>query len=262
MLRRLPYLGRHGRANRWRRSRGALRVWAHRGASADATENTVAAFELARAQGADGVELDVRLDASGEVVVFHDEDLERLARRPGRVEELSADERRAVRLVGGHALPTLAEAIEAVGPLELNVELKSASPGRAGALARATAAVLRRSGAIDRVVVSSFDPLALLQCYRHLPELSLAYLFHSRQPAPLRRGWLSYAVGASLVHPDFPLCDEDSVRRWHAAGYAINVWTVDDPAELRRLDRLGVDGVFANAPGAARAALATPEPAP
>jgi glycerophosphoryl diester phosphodiesterase len=255
MLTRLPHVGRHGRATRWRRSRGHARIWAHRGASARATENTLAAFEAARDDGADGVELDVRLDASGEVVVFHDDDLLRLAERPGRVEELSSDERRAVRLRGDHGIPTLADAIESIGPLELNVELKSSSPGRAGALARATAAVIKRSGAMDRIVVSSFDPVALVQLYRHLPDSSLAYLFHSRQPRPMHRGWLSYAVGASLVHPDAALCTEASLRRWHAAGYAVNAWTVDDPAELRRLDALGIDGVFANDPAAARAVL-------
>ncbi len=255
MLARLPHLGRHGRATRWMRSRGRMRVWAHRGASAHATENTLAAFELAREQGADGIELDVRLDASGEVVVFHDDDLLRLAERPGAIEQLRADERREVKLLGGHAIPTLAEALAAAAPLEVNVELKSPRPGRAAALAKAAAEVIRKSGAMDRVVVSSFDPLALAQLYRHLPDVSLAYLFHSEQPWVLQRGWLGLAIGASLLHPNAPLCTERSVRRWHASGYAVNVWTIDDPRELRRLDALGVDGVFANDPAGARAAL-------
>jgi glycerophosphoryl diester phosphodiesterase len=255
VLARLPHLGRHGRATRWLRSRGRMRVWAHRGASAHVTENTLAAFELARQQGADGIELDVRLDASGDVVVFHDDDLRRLADRPEAVEALRGHDRRAVKLRGEHGIPTLAEALEAAGSLEVNVELKSAQPGRAGALARATAEVIRRSGAMDRVVVSSFDPLALAQLYRHLPEVSLAYLFHSEQPRLLHRGWIGWAVGASLLHPNHPLCTEASVKRWHASGYAVNVWTVDDPAELRRLDALGVDGVFANDPAGARAVL-------
>jgi glycerophosphoryl diester phosphodiesterase len=232
-----------------------MRIWAHRGASALETENTIAAFARARSDGADGIELDVRCDASGDVVVFHDDDLSRLAGRPGRLEQLSADQRRAVRLLGDHGIPTLAEALEAAGPLEVNIELKAPRPGRMGALASATAQVIRHSGAIDRIVVSSFDPMALLQLYRHLPDVSLAFLFHSRQPRLLHRGHLGLAVGASLLHPDAALCSADSVRRWHSAGYAINVWTVDDRSELRRLDALGVDGVFANDPARARAAL-------
>lgn len=255
LLARLPHVGRHGRATRWRRSRGRMRIWAHRGASAHVTENTLAAFALAREQGADGIELDVRLDGSGEVVVFHDDDLQRLAERPGAVETMPSAERRQVVLRGDHRIPTLAEALTAAGPLEVNVELKSARPGRAAALAKATAEVIRRSGAVDRVVVSSFDPLALAQLYRHLPEVSLAYLFHSEQPRLLHRGWIGLVIGASLLHPNYPLCTEESVKRWQAAGYAVNVWTVDDPTELARLDGLGVDGVFANDPAAARAAL-------
>lgn len=233
-----------------------MRVWAHRGASALVTENTLAAFERARADGADGIELDVRLDGDGTVVVFHDDELMRLAGRPGKVEDLSAAERRAVRLAGGHEIPTLAEALSAAGPLEVNVELKTPQLGRGEALARATAEALRKSGAMDRVVVSSFDPLALLQLYRHLPDVSLAYLFHAEQPRVLHRGWLGRVIGASLVHPEACLCTERSVARWQQAGYAVNVWTVDDPDELRRLDRLGVDGVFANDPARARSVLA------
>lgn len=258
VLTRLPHVGRHGRATRWRRSRGHMRLWAHRGASAVETENTLAAFERARQDGADGIELDVRLDADGEVVVFHDDDLLRLADRPGRIEELSRQERAAVVLRGGHHIPTLADALAAAGPLEVNVELKSPRPGGAGALARATAEVLRRSNATDRIVVSSFDPTALLQLYRHLPEISLAYLFHSQQPRLLHRGWLGRTIGASLLHPDYPLCSDAAIERWHSWGYAVNVWTVDDADELVRLDRLGADGVFTNHPARARAALAAP----
>src|SRR5439155_15946636 len=91
----VPHLGRLGRATRWRRTKGRPRVWAHRGDSAHETENTMAAFELARKAGADGVELDVRFDGERNVVVFHDSELERLLHRPGRMEELSADERKA-----------------------------------------------------------------------------------------------------------------------------------------------------------------------
>src|SRR4051794_40173519 len=91
----LPHLGRLGRATRWRRTKGRPRVWAHRGDSAHQFENTMAAFDAARVAGADGIELDVRLDAGGNVVVFHDSDLQRLAGRPGTMEALSPEERRA-----------------------------------------------------------------------------------------------------------------------------------------------------------------------
>jgi glycerophosphoryl diester phosphodiesterase len=247
LARLLPHLGRHDRANRWKRTRGRPRVWAHRGASALAPENTLAAFELARTAGADGIELDVRLDRDGTVVVFHDRDLSRLCGRPGCMEDLSASERQTLRVSGEH-VPTLAEVLDMLGDLELNVEIKSNKPGRMGALVDATAKVIRQSPRKDQILVSSFDPIALVQFHRHLPDLALAFLFGSDQPLPVRRGWVGTWMGASVLHPQHTLCNESSVKAWHTAGMPVNTWTVDDDAELLRLARLGVDGVFANNP--------------
>jgi glycerophosphoryl diester phosphodiesterase len=248
LARLVPHLGRLGRANRWKRTKGPPRIWAHRGDSAHEVENTMAAFELARAVGATGIELDVRFDGDGTVVVFHDHTLERLAGRPGRMEDLATDEREALRLGGKHAVPTLAEVLEHLGELEVDVEIKAIRPARMGALAEATAKVIRESGRAEQVLVSSFDPLALLSFHRHLPEVALAYLFHEEQPLPLRKGWVGRWMGASVFHPEHTLVTEETVRAWHTAGVAINPWTVDDATELRRLAALGVDGVFTNDP--------------
>lgn len=243
----VPHLGRLGRAERWRRTKGRPRVWAHRGDSAHEVENTMAAFERAKTAGADGIELDVRLDRDGTVCVFHDDDLRRLVDRKGRLEDLSTSERKELR-VSGHPIPTLAEVLDFAGTLEVNVEIKAPRPGRMGELAQRTAKVIRDSGRAEQIIVSSFDPFTLIQFHRHLPDIALAYLFHDEQPLPLRRGWVGTWMGASLFHPQHTLCTEQTVKAWHTAGMALNVWTVDDAAELERLARLGVDGVFANDP--------------
>lgn len=241
----VPHLGRLGRATRWRRSRAARpRIWAHRGDSAHAPENTLRAFDQARAKGADGIELDVVLDADGHVVVFHDHELERLTGQPGTMPATSATARAALR-VGGEPVPLLAEVLHAID-LEVNVEIKSHELGRAGALVAAAAKVIRDSGRGDRVIVSSFDPIALVQLHHQLPDIALAYLFHDHQALPARRGWVGRWAGASLFHPQHTLCTEDTVRGWHTAGLPVNAWTVDDAAELRRLAALGIDGVFCN----------------
>nr|HEX4317187.1 glycerophosphodiester phosphodiesterase [Kofleriaceae bacterium] len=249
----LPHVGRLVRATRWRRTTGRPRVWAHRGASAHEPENTMPAFEAARRAGADGIELDVRLDRDGNVVVFHDDELDRLAGRPGKMLELSAAERARLR-VGGHAVPTLAEVLAWLGDLEINVELKSRGGG-GRALAASAARVVKDSGRADQVLVSSFDPFALLAFHAVLADPALAYLFHEDQLLPLRKGWVGRWAGVSLVHPEHTLCTEATVDAWHAAGLPVNTWTVDDPAELRRLAALGIDGVFANDPAAALAVL-------
>lgn len=250
-----PVIGRKGRGRRWRRAGATPRIWAHRGASAHVTENTIAAFEAAVAARADGIELDTMLCRSGELIVFHDEDLQRLAGRPERIADLSLAEVRAIRLAGGHGIPTLAEVLEAVPTLEVNVELKSPGAGRAGGVPAAAAQVIRDLRAGDRVLVSSFDPWALVQLHGAAPELSTALLFHAGLPLPARRGWMGPWVGASAMHPEHVLCSAPAVAGWRKAGYAVNVWTVDDPARLRELAAWGVDGVFANDPAAARAAL-------
>ena len=207
----------------------------------------MAAFERAKRVGADGIELDVRFDRDKNVVVFHDEDLQRLCGRPGRIEELSSAERAALR-VGGHPVPLLAEVLAELGDLEVDVEIKATKPGRMGPLVAATAKVIADSGRADQVLVSSFDPFSLVQLHRHLPDVALAFLFHDEQPLPMRKGWVGNWMGASVLHPQNTLCTEATVKAWHTAGFPLNVWTVDDAAELKRLAMLGVDGVFCNDP--------------
>lgn len=250
----VPHVGRLGRATRWRRTRGRPRVWAHRGDSAHAPENTLRAFDQAVAKGADGIELDVRFDGSGDVVVFHDDTLERLCGRAGTLEQLVTSERAALR-VGGEPVPLLADVLHAID-VEINVEIKVTKAGRAGALVAAAAKVIKASGRGDQIIVSSFDPVALVQMHAYLPDIALAYLFHDGQPLPARRGWVGRAAGASIFHPQHTLCTEASVKGWHTAGLPVNTWTVDDADELRRVARLGVDGVFVNDVAHALAVLA------
>ena len=126
-------------------------IFGHRGVRGEAPENTMSAFELAADSGADGIELDVRFDGDRNVVVFHDSPLERLTGQPGRMEDLSASARAALR-VGGEPVPLLAEVLAAFD-LEVDVEIKSRTIGRSGALVAATARVIRDSGRADKILV-------------------------------------------------------------------------------------------------------------
>ncbi|MGE0551552.1 MAG: glycerophosphodiester phosphodiesterase [Kofleriaceae bacterium] len=247
LARYVPHLGRLGRATRWRRSKLRPRVWAHRGDSAHAPENTMVAFEKAKAADADGIELDVRFDGDHNVVVFHDVTLDRLTGETGEIEQVSTAQRKRLR-VGGEPIPLLADVLDAFD-IEVDVEIKAPRPGRMGALVAATAKVIEDSGRMDQVLVSSFDPLSLIQFHRHLPEVALAYLFHDEQSLPLRKGWLGRWMGASLFHPQSTLCTEATMRAWRDRGVPVNAWTVDEASELLRLSALGVDGVFCNDPG-------------
>jgi glycerophosphoryl diester phosphodiesterase len=140
-----------------------------------------------------------------------------------------------------------------LGDLEINVEIKVSRAGRNAKLVAATANAIRQSKRAERVLVSCFDPIALVQFHRYLPDIALAYLFGKEQSLPIRRGWVGQWIGASVVHPQHTLCSETTVKQWHLAGMPVNTWTVDDPAELRRLNAIGIDGVFANDPAHALA---------
>jgi glycerophosphoryl diester phosphodiesterase len=233
-------------------------VLGHRGASARATENTAEAFAQARADGADGVELDVMLCASGEPVVFHDDDLRRLAGRPDRIAALPYRVLREVRLAPGGAIPTLEEAFAACGPdLLVNVELKvnEIDPRGTAALVDAVASVVRRLAVGPRVLVSSFNPWALWVWSRRVPEVPAGLLFERDSVLPLRRAWLAPAIRPRALHPELVLCNPAGVAGWKRRGYMVNVWTVDDPAALAACRRMGIDAVITNDPGRSRAAL-------
>ncbi|MDF1564345.1 MAG: glycerophosphodiester phosphodiesterase [Deltaproteobacteria bacterium] len=232
-----------------------MKILAHRGASARATENTLAAFALARREGADGIELDVRLCGSGEVVVFHDATLERLTGDPRRVAALSLSHLRALRLPGGERIPTLAEAYEAAGPdLLVNVELK-VTERRPTGLEEAVARVIADLRVAERTLISCFHPAGLWRIREHAPRLPRGLLFGTEQHRLWRRGWQGLGAGLSALHPEASLVGPARMRLWRSLGLAVNVWTVDDAPTLRRLAALGVDAVITNDPAFARSVL-------
>jgi glycerophosphoryl diester phosphodiesterase len=260
-------------------------VLGHRGSSAAYPENTLLAFERALAEGADGVELDAMCCASGEVVVTHDDDLGRVSGQPAGsglvVRRTPLAALRQVDLGAGQRLPLLAEVLELLGPHALvNIELKSpdvktvaehAQLRHDDGLAAATVQLLGRCARPPgTTLISSFDPFQLRRFAdqaqkQRLPAVPLGYLFHRDQPRPLRRAWLAPLLPIAAVHPDAALVDAPALRHWRRQGYAVHVWTVDDPHEVAALCALGVDAIITNRPQQVRrlcqAEAAGPAPA-
>jgi glycerophosphoryl diester phosphodiesterase len=235
-------------------------VLGHRGASADAPENTLAAFRLALDQGADGFELDVWRCGSGEVVVVHDADARRTTGVPLRIDRARwADLRRldagAWRgpAFAGERLPRLEEVLEAFPSAVVNVELKS---DRAGdpRLALAVARAVRAAGAAGRVFVSSFEPLLVAATRALAPRLACGVLFEDD-----RRWRAQVALGRLLrvgsVHPPWRLATPERAAAWHRRGLAVYPWTVDEGRAVEALCAAGVDGIITNRPAAAREAV-------
>jgi glycerophosphoryl diester phosphodiesterase len=245
------------------RPSGRPLVLGHRGASAAAPENTLAAFRLAREEGADGVELDVRRCRTGEVVVFHDADARRIAGAPLKIAEASLADLRALDAGShrgsrfrGERIPLLAETLEALPGAFVNVELKS--EGRDLGLAAAAAGVIRAHGAGVRVIVSSFDYRLLVAFRLAAPELPIGLLFEREQRWRLVTALAIRLLRPVAVHPDRALVTAPRARRWTVRGLGMNVWTVDEPDEARRLAAMGATAVITNVPARIVEALRTP----
>jgi glycerophosphoryl diester phosphodiesterase len=235
-------------------------VYGHRGASAEAPENTLAAFQLALRQGADGVELDAQRCASGEVVVVHDESLLRttghdalVTRTPwSLLRGLDAGAWKADRF-RGEGVPLLAEVLEAF-PRLINVELKCETADDGG-LTEEVVRIVGEAGAADRVLLSSFNPLCLWRARLHAPRIARALLFERDQRWVLRSGISAPVVGALALHPEHVLATPERVSRWRKRGYSVACWTVDDPGAADRLYRSGVGALITNRPALLRASF-------
>lgn len=224
-------------------------VFGHRGVRGEAPENTMAAFELAAESGADGVELDVRLCRTGELVVCHDADLARVTRGADRrnVADLDRDDLARVDVGRGERVPLLSEVLAWAESrrLRVNVEMKRDVPSRR-AVVDATARILEGAN-LPPIVVSSFDPWMLLHLGWRKPAALLGYLFASEQRFA-RSGILGGVLHVGAVHPERTEVNGARVRAWRKRGRIVNVWTVNDAAEARALGALGVDAIITDAP--------------
>ena len=234
----------------------------HRGASALAPENTLAAFQKAREVGADGVELDVRLSGDGEVMVRHDDDLERTTDGHGRVRDKTLTELKSLDAgswfgpqFAGERIPMLREVcIWAAQDMLLNIELKSVAITRTP-LEEKTVAIVREFGLERRVVLSSFNPFSLRRVRQIAPELHSGLLYAEDLPIYLRRAWLRPLARPVALHPHYPMVTDSYLEWTRAKGYRVNVWTVDDAAEMQRLIAQRVDMIITNRPDALAALL-------
>jgi len=229
-------------------------VLAHRGASAYAPENTLAAFNLAFEMGADGIELDVTLTKDGVPVVIHDDTVDRTTNGHGAVKAMTLEEIKQLdasykfEKYRGEKIPTLAEVLRAVGKRGIvNIELKSTTLKTDGVEA-ATLAVIQDTGTLDNVIISSFNPFALQRMFALEPRLPRGLLYAPDLPLYLRRAWLRPLARATAMHPHCSMIDARFVAWAKGKGLKINTWTTDDPAEMKRLCDLGVDAIITNKP--------------
>lgn len=233
-------------------------IWAHRGASGYAPENTLPAFELALEQGADGVEFDVQLSRDGVVVVIHDETLDRTTDGTGRVVDHSLDELRELDASNGMpeysptSIPTLVEVLDLLEPhpVRINIELKNSEQPYPG-LEEKVLAEVRERGLAERVVLSSFSDDSIGRLHRLAPDIELATLYTRPQVRPWRN---AARLGARAIHPPAMLvAGWPWVYRAHAKGMAVRPWVVNSEPQFTRMFRRRVDAVLTDTPDVALA---------
>ncbi len=228
-------------------------VWAHRGASGHAPENTLAAFALAADLGADGVELDVQLSADGQVVVIHDETLDRTTNGQGAVKDFTAGQLAAVDAGKGEHIPLLDEVFSLLKPtrLVINVELKNSIELYLG-IEPLVVDLISAYGLQERVVVSSFNHYSLV-AVRELAPLPLGVLSTDLMYEPWK---YAQTVGATALHPHWKLLQLPGyVEQAHAAGLRVHPWTVNEPDDIAWVITKGADALITNYPDRALAAV-------
>jgi len=244
-----------------------IRILAHRGASRAAPENTLAAFAAALRAGADGIELDVRLSRDGVPVVIHDATLDRTTDGRGPVSDATAAELSA-RDAGSwfgpefrsERVPVLSDVLQLFGrDLEFRVEIKHDTFRGARFTAQQVTDVIRRYHPDPAAVwISSFNPGVLAWCRRLAPEAGTARLFSptaSHRAARWHRGlgWMGVRavdvpVAATVFRAGRDRIWESRLAVWRRRGFRLAAWTVDDPALLRPLKRLGFQWIITNNP--------------
>jgi glycerophosphoryl diester phosphodiesterase len=245
---------------------GALRpyLFAHRGFSARAPQNTLSAFALARDAGAPGVELDVHRCASGELVVVHDHNLKAVTGVECVVEDESWERLRRLDAgssfdarFAGERLPLLSEVFELLGAaLYYDIEIKSRGD-RPGPLEAALIALIRKHDLASRVMISSFDPRTIKAVKGLAPDIPTAVIYSADRDVPwyLRHGEGRTASACDVLKPSHAkLHGAYSFLNTGLLRYPIITWTVDDPKEAKRCLAAGAAGVITNDPAALLAA--------
>lgn len=244
-------------------------IWviAHRGASKDAPENTLAAFQLAIDQGADMIELDIRLSRDGQIVVFHDKTLQRTTDGEGKLDNLTLAELQSLDAgswfdpsrFAGEKIPSLREVLDlCAGQIMLNIEIKKDAVHRSeNLIERRLVGLLEEYDMLQHCMVSSFNTLTLVRLKQLAPRLSTALLYGDTVRTNLRPkipiyGYQAYQMilrtRADSLNVRKNLVTRGFLRRSQETGVRIHPFTVDEPKLMKKLIRRKVHGIITNTP--------------
>ena len=228
-------------------------VWAHRGASGYAPENTLASFEKAVEQHADGIELDVQMTKDGQLVVIHDETIERVCDGTGYVRDYTWQElqrfncNQAFPEYGVQRIPLLAQVLELIRPtaLTVNIELKTGIIPYEN-IEEKTVALVRDCKMQGRAIYSSFNHYSALKVRQIDPYANVGLL---HEDGIYEAGAYAAGLGVQALHPSvYRLQDPGYMEQAKAHGLDVNVWTVNDRRQMEQMCDCGVHAIITNYP--------------
>ena len=221
-------------------------VVGHRGAMGYETENTLASIQKALDLGVDMIEIDVFRIRSGEIVVFHDEKVNRLTNGAGFIEEFYAPQVNSLILDGGHQIPYLQDVLKLIdGKCKLNIELKGANTARyVNSIIQYY--IEKRNWKTEDFLISSFNWDELESFYELNKEIAIGVLIEEKNP--LEAITTAKKLNAMSIHPDFQKLTQENIAQIKKEGFQVYTWTVNEATDIDRMKAFGVDGIITNYP--------------
>ncbi|MEH6745421.1 MAG: glycerophosphodiester phosphodiesterase family protein [Maribacter arcticus] len=217
----------------------------HRGAMGHETENTLPSIQKAMDLGVDMIEIDVFKLKSGEVVVFHDDTVDRLTNGPGSIEGYNIIELKKLIVNGGHQIPILQDVLKLIdNKVALNIELKGAGTAdRVNFIMNYY--INKKNWSPENFIISSFNWDELKEMRKLNPDVAIAVLTEEN---PIDAIPIAKELQAVAINPYFKKLDLDVANQIHDAGFKIYTWTVNEPEDIDDMKKLAVDGIITNFP--------------
>lgn len=217
----------------------------HRGAKGHLAENTLASFQKALDLGAAGIEFDVHLSADGEVIVIHDETVDRTTDGKGRVGDLSLSQLKRLKVDGAYGIPTLSDTIDFIPPdILLNIEIKTKIAAKP-VMHLIEKYVAENGRNYNQFLVSSFDWVALKEIRDANPQIPLGVLTETDLDLAVA---FSRSITAETIHPYFHLLTEENTRQMQEDGFGVYPWTINEFEDLARIRSYKPNGIITDFP--------------
>lgn len=227
------------------------RVIAHRGASAEYPENTMLAFENAVKMEAHMLEFDISFTLDKEIVVIHDETVDRTTNGKGKVQELNYNEIKQLDAGDGQRIPLFEDVLKRFAnriPMNIEIKTESVSDDFKNGIEETAIELVKKYSIIDSVVFSSFDPRAIRHVKQGLSQVKTAYLYEKKWWNDKDPLFIVTDLNADYFNCSNEEINDDWIELLTSNSIPINVYTVDDPDRMEDLFKKGVSGIFSNKP--------------